>query len=48
MEKLDITSLKNAVTRLEQGISRYESDITDLQIWQLRFQNRICLGKWIL
>lgn len=32
MEKLDITSLKNAVIRLDEGILRYQSDITDLQI----------------
>ena len=32
MEKLDITSLKNAVVRLDEGILRYQSDITDLQI----------------
>ena len=32
MEKLDITSLKNAVVRLDEGIMRYQSDITDLQI----------------
>jgi nucleotidyltransferase substrate binding protein (TIGR01987 family) len=29
---LDITSLVNAITRLEEGLIRYQSDITDTQI----------------
>lgn len=32
MEKLDITPLKNAVVRLDEGLVRYELDISDLQI----------------
>lgn len=32
MEKLDITPLKNAVLRLDEGLVRYEWDISDLQI----------------
>ena len=32
MTELDITPLKNAFFRLEEGLTRYQSDITDLQI----------------
>lgn len=32
MEKLDITPLKNAVVRLDEGFVRYELDVSDLQI----------------
>lgn len=32
MTELDITPLKNALFRLEEGLTRYQSDITDLQI----------------
>lgn len=32
MEKLDITPLKNAVLRLDEGLVRYELDTSDLQI----------------
>lgn len=32
MEKLDITPLKNAVLRLDEGLVRYEWDTSDLQI----------------
>lgn len=32
MEKLDITPLINAVARLNEGLARYQQDITDLQI----------------
>lgn len=32
MTELDITPLKNVFFRLEEGLTRYQSDITDLQI----------------
>lgn len=32
MTELDITPFKNAFFRLEEGLTRYQSDITDLQI----------------
>lgn len=32
MHILDLTPLNNAITRLEEGLIRYESDIRDLQI----------------
>lgn len=32
MTELDITPHKNAFFRLEEGLTRYQSDITDLQI----------------
>ena len=31
-EKLDLTPLDNAVSRLAEGLARYEKDITDTQI----------------
>lgn len=30
--KLDFTSLRNALARLEEGYARYESDVSDIQI----------------
>ena len=31
-EKLDLTGLRNAITRLQEGLLRYEQDISDTQI----------------
>jgi len=31
-EKLDLTALRNAITRLQEGLFRYEQDISDTQI----------------
>ena len=31
--KLDFTSLRNALARLKEGDARYESDVSDIQIW---------------
>ncbi len=32
MKKIDVSSLRNAVNRLEEGLKRYQSDIKDTQI----------------
>ncbi len=31
-EKLDLTALRNAINRLQEGLLRYEQDVSDIQI----------------